>query len=84
VKTGCRPLYLSVHSNSPLHALVGTQENRTINCVVNMFPHQFGAVLVLVDGPMRRWDKWWNEGDWIHRELPADEHIAVPMRDVGA
>ncbi len=43
-----------------------------------------GAVVVLVDGPVRRWSKWWAAGDWIHRERSEDGHTAVPMRSVEA
>ena len=41
-----------------------------------------GAVVVLVDGPVRRWGKQWDAGDWIHRERSADAHAATPMRHV--
>ena len=39
-----------------------------------------GGVIVLVDGPVRRWDKWWTAGDWVHRQRPAATHLAVPGR----
>jgi len=43
-----------------------------------------GGVVVLVDGPVRRWDKWWNAGEWIHGERSQDEHTSVPMRSVAS
>lgn len=42
-----------------------------------------GGVIVLVDGPVHRWDKGWKAGDWIHRERSDDAHAAFPMRDSG-
>jgi hypothetical protein len=41
-----------------------------------------GGVVVLVDGPVRRWGKWWDTGEWIHRERTQDAHAATPMRNV--
>jgi hypothetical protein len=42
-----------------------------------------GGVVVLIDGPVRRWDKWWNAGEWVHRERAEDAHAASPIRNVG-
>jgi hypothetical protein len=41
-----------------------------------------GGVVVLVDGPVLRWNKWWNAGEWIHRERCKIEHDASPMREL--
>ncbi len=41
-----------------------------------------GSVVVLVDGRVHRWDKWWDAGDWIHQDRPEDQHNAFPMRDI--
>jgi hypothetical protein len=39
-----------------------------------------GGTVVLVDGPVRRWDQWWDAGDWIHCERRDTGHKAVPTR----
>jgi hypothetical protein len=43
-----------------------------------------GGVIVLADGPVHRWDKWWIAGDWIHRERSGNAHAATPMRNFGS
>ena len=40
-----------------------------------------GGVVVLTDGPVRRWGKRWDAGEWIHRDRTEDAHTASPMRN---